>query len=128
VVGVWRNGLIVLQGDQLRAIGENLDAHDLYPTPVALVEGEPLRVLAQRVDMRGRSLRWLLDQLGTDRTYYLSGELRMGSRLDPPVQDLDRYRPAWFAGQVLRLHLARGADLERYLGLVVAQGEVCSSG
>lgn len=47
----------------------------------------------------------------------------MGSRLDPPVQDLDHYRPARFAGEVLRLHYARPADLGRYRGMVAAEGE-----
>lgn len=124
VVGTWRSGLIVLQGDQLRAIGENQETNNLYPLHVALVEGQPLRVLAQRVDMRGRSLRWLVDQIGAGRTYYLSGELRIGSRLPPAVEDIDRYRPARFTGDVLRLHYARGADLGRYLGMVAAEGEV----
>jgi inner membrane protein len=123
-VGTWRNGLIVLQGDQLRAVGESQEANNLYPLHVELIEGEPLRVLAQRVEMRGRSLRWLLDQIGTGRTCYLSGELRMDSRLDPPVQGLDRYRPANFAGKVLRLHYARAQDLEAYLGMVASDGEM----
>jgi inner membrane protein len=113
VVGTWRNGLIVLEGGELRAVGESQEAHNLYPNHVELIEGEPLRVLAQRGDMRGRPLRWLLDLIGTGRTVYLSGELRMGSRLDPQVEDLDRYRPARFVGEVLRLRYARPADLGR---------------
>ena len=108
VVGTWRNGLIVLEGGELRAVGENQEAHNLFPNHVELIEGEPLRV-GRRVDMQGRTLRWLIDLIGTGRTVYLSGELRMGSRLDPPVQDLDRYRPARFVGDVLAaLRQARG--------------------
>lgn len=124
IVGTWTNSLIVLQGGELRAVGESQQAANLFPVNVALVEGEPLRVVAHRVDMRGRSVRWLLDQLGTGRTVYLSGELRMGSRLDTPVQDLDQYRPARFSGQVLKLHYARPQDLTRYLGMVPAEGEL----
>jgi inner membrane protein len=124
IVGTWRSSLIVLQGGELRAVGESQEANNLYPIDVALIEGEPLRVVAHRVDMRGRSLRWLLDQIGTGRTAYLSGELRMGSRLNPPVQDLDQYRPARFAGQILKLHYARSSDLGPFLGMVAAEGEL----
>jgi len=124
VVGVWRRGLIVLEGDRLRAVGESQEAHNLYPTHAELIEGETLQVISHRVDMRGRTLRWLLDRIDASRTHYISGELRMGSRLDAPVQDLQLYRPARFAGQVLRLHYARTEDLDRYLGMLAAEGEL----
>ncbi|MBK1695402.1 metal-dependent hydrolase [Chromatium weissei] len=124
VVGIWKNGLIVLQGEGLRAVGENLDAHNLYPNHVELVTGEPLRVVGQRINMRGRTLGWLLKQLDQNRTCYLSGELRMGDQKAAPLQDLDRYRPALFSGQVLRLHYARADDLTAYLDMVAAEGEV----
>jgi inner membrane protein len=124
VVGSWKNGLIVLQESGLRAVGENLDAHNLYPNHVELIAGEPLRVVSSRVNMRGRSLGWLIKQLDQNRTCYLSGELRMGDQKAAPLQDLDRYRPALFSGQVLRLHYARGADLTAYLDMVAVEGEV----
>lgn len=125
VVGVWRSGLIVLENGELRAVGASETAHNLYPVSAKLIEGDELRVVSQRVDMRGRSLRWLLDRIDTDRTYYLSGEVRMGSRLDNPVTELQLYKPARFSGQVLRLHYARAQDLdERYKNMVGAEGEV----
>ncbi len=124
VVGVWRRGLIVERDGELRAVGENLESHNLYPTHAELVQGEPLRVVSHRVDMRGRSLRWLLDRLDTKHTYFISGELRMGARLDPPVEDIDLYRPARFSGKVLRLQFARERELEPYLGMVAAEGEL----
>jgi len=124
VVGVWRRGLIVLEGDRLRAVGESQEAHNLYPTHTELIEGESLHVISHRVDMRGQTLRWLLGRIDTRRTHYISGELRMGSRFDAPVQDLQLYRPARFSGQVLRLHYARAEDLDRYLGMLVAEGEL----
>jgi len=124
VVGVWRKGLIVLEGDELRAVGESETAHNLYPTHAELIEGVPLQVISHRVDMRGRTLRWLLGRIDTSRMHYISGELRMGSRLDNPVEDLQLYRPARFTGQVLRLHYARAQDLERYLGMLAAEGEL----
>ena len=124
VVGVWRQGLIVLQDGELRAVGESQEAHNLYPVHVELIKGEPLQVVSHRIDMRGRTLRWLTEHLDTSRTYYLSGELRMGSRRDNPVEELQSYRPARFVGEVLKLHYARAEDLERYLGMVAAEGEV----
>jgi len=124
VVGVWRRGLIVLDGDQLRAVGESETAHNLYPTHAELTEGEPLQVISHKVDMRGRTLRWLLGRIDTSRTYYISGEMRMGTKLDAPVQELQLYRPARFSGQVLRLHYARAQDLGRYLGMLAAEGEL----
>jgi len=124
IVGIWRRGLIVLEGGELRAVGESPEAHNLYPTHAQLIKGEPLQVVAHRIDMCGRTLRWLLDRLDTQRTYFISGERRMGSRLDAPVEDLQRYRPARFAGQVLKLHYARAQDLERYLGMLAAEGEL----
>ena len=124
VVGVWRKGLIVLDSGRLRAVGESQEAHNLFPTHAELTEGEPLQVISHRVAMRGRTLRWLLGRIDTSRTYYLSGEMRMGIRLDAPVQGLQLYRPARFAGQVLRLHYARAQDLDRYLGMLAADGEL----
>ena len=48
----------------------------------------------------------------------------MGSRLDNPLDDLQLYRPAYFTGEVLRLHYARAQDLDRYLEMPVADGEL----
>jgi len=124
VVGIWRRGLIVDIGGRLRAVGESETAHNLYPTHTELVRGEDLKVISHRVDMRGRTLRWLLDRIDKSRTYYISGELRMGTKLDVPVQELQLYRPARFAGQVLRLHYAREQELKRYLGMMAAEGEL----
>jgi inner membrane protein len=124
VVGVWRDGLIVLKDGELHAEGENPERHNLYPTHAELVEGEPLRVVAHRVDLRGRTLGWLLDRLDRSHTHYLSGELRLGGRATAPLEDLERYRPATLSGQRLLLHYARAEDLTPYLGLVAAEGEV----
>ena len=68
VVGIWQNGLIVLKDGMPRAVGMSQTSHNLYPTHAELIEGDPLRVVSHNVDMRGRSLRWLLDRLDTDRT------------------------------------------------------------
>ena len=50
--------------------------------------------------------------------------MRMGSRRDPPVEGIDLYRPVRFIGKVLRLHYAREQELQPYLGMVAAKGEL----
>ncbi len=40
------------------------------------------------------------------------------------MTELDRYRPASYRGNVLRLHYAREAELTPWLDRVAAQGEV----
>ncbi|MGH8569738.1 MAG: metal-dependent hydrolase, partial [Gammaproteobacteria bacterium] len=120
VLGTWQSGLIVLHGGRPRALGKSQVHHNLYPTSTKLHAGEPLRVVSQKVDMRGRSLGWLLARLDKRHTYYLSGEMMVGSKLDR-VEDLDLYRPADFDGKVLRLHYARAEELGPYLSLVAAQ-------
>jgi inner membrane protein len=102
VLGTWQSGLIILHDGRPRAVGKSQVHHNLYPTNTKLFEGEPLRVMSHKADMRGRSLRWLLERL----------------------EDLDLYRPADFDGKVLRLHYAREEELGPYLSLVAAKGEV----
>ena len=123
VLGVWQGGLIVLQEGRPRAVGESQTAHNLYPLQARLLEGEPLRVVSARVDMRGRSLRWLLGQINTGRTYYLSGEVQVGEKV-VNVGDIDLYSPASYRGNVLRLHYARAEELEPWLDLTASQGEI----
>lgn len=107
----------------------------------------PLRVVSHKVELRGRTLRWLIEYLDKRHTDYLSGEMMVGSKLER-VEDLDRcgleegsagavrarprqrdklhsgepHRPADFDGKVLRLHYARAKELGPYLGLMAAQG------
>jgi len=123
VVGVWKGGLIILQGGKPRAVGLNQDRHNLYPTHTELIKGEPLRVMAQRVDMQGRTLGWLLGQIDTRHTYYISGQMLIG-RKPAPVEDIDQYRPVSLRGKVLKLHYARKPELSPYLGQIATEGEV----
>ena len=37
--------------------------HNLYPLKARLIQGEPLRVVAERVDMAGRTLRGLVSRI-----------------------------------------------------------------
>jgi inner membrane protein len=74
--------------------------------------------------MRGRTLRWLVNRIDPERTYYLLGEIEIAGDKLQPVADLELYRPASYQGHVLRLHYARAAEVEPWLDLVAAQGEV----
>jgi inner membrane protein len=49
--------------------------HNLYPVNAMLIQGESLRLISQRVDMKGRLLRWLANNLKAKHGYYLLGEL-----------------------------------------------------
>ena len=57
VVGVWQNGLIVERDGTLRAVGPSPTHHNLYPLKARLIQGEPLHVVAERVELRGHTLR-----------------------------------------------------------------------
>jgi inner membrane protein len=70
----------VLHEGELRAIGESQEAHNLYPRHVERIAREPLQVIAQHVNLRGRTLRWLIGQLDTTRTYSSPGSCAGVSR------------------------------------------------
>lgn len=61
VLATWQSGLIVLHDGRPRAVGTSPIHHNLYPTSTKLIEGEPLRVVYHKVDLRGRTLRWLIE-------------------------------------------------------------------
>ena len=124
VVGLWQNGLIVLYEGQLRAVGQSQVSHDLYPISARLIEGPPLTVVAHKVDMRGRTLGWLLSRIDQSRTYYLLGEIEIKSDKVRPVADIQLYKPAVYRGNVLTLHYARAGELTPWQSLVAAQGEI----
>ncbi len=69
VVGVWQNGLIVERDGTLRAVGPSPTHHNLYPLKARLIQGEPLHVVAERVELRGHTLRWLLSRIDQNRPY-----------------------------------------------------------
>jgi inner membrane protein len=120
-VGPWRQGLILEQAGQLRSVGTG-EADRLYPIRAQLIEGEPLRVIAQRVDMRGRSLGWLSERLTPRQTHFISGELRLGGHPTAPVATPARYQPVRIDGQRLRLRYARPQDLQLYRDRVAIEG------
>ena len=128
IVGVWQNGLIIEREGQLRAVGASQTSHNLYPLKARLMVGEPLRVMAERVDMAGHNLRWLVSRIDQSRPYYLLGEVEMpegrGPALVGRLDSVDSYNPASYRGGVLQLHYARAAELRPWLDLVAVRGEV----
>ena len=128
VVGAWKNGFIVLHQGQARAVGKSEAQHNLLPVAARLIQGEPLRVVAERVAMQGHTLRWLLSRIDQSRPYYLLGEVEIadgrGPALTGRLDSVDRYNPASYRGGILQLHYARAAELGPWLDLVAVRGEV----
>jgi inner membrane protein len=124
ILGAWQGGLIVEYNGQSRAVGESEVNHNLFPTEAVLIKGEPLRVITQRVNMNGRSLRWLVDNLQANHEYYLLGELFVDSGMMVNVNDIELYHPVMLSGSSVRLHYAKASDLDEYLNMVAIRGEV----
>ncbi len=128
VVGVWQNGLIVERAGELRAVGVSQTRHNLHPLKARLIEGEPLQFVAERVAMRGHTLRWLVSRIDQSRPYYLLGEVEIadgrGPALTGRLDSVDSYNPASYRGGILRLHYARAAELGPWLDRVAVRGEV----
>jgi inner membrane protein len=109
VAGVWKGGFIVLHEGHPRAVGRSEANHHLLPVTARLIEGEPLKVQSVRVEMKGRTLRWLLGKIDQRRVYYLNGEIQTG-RVEP-VANIDRYQPVMYSGQIMMLRYARAQEL-----------------
>jgi inner membrane protein len=71
-------------------------------------------VVAERVEMRGRTLRWLVNRIDPGRTYYLLGEVEIsdgkGLALAGQLDSIETYNPASYRGGILRLHYARAPE------------------
>ncbi len=104
VVGTWKNGFIVLHDGQPRAVGKSEAQHHLLPVAARLIQGEPLRVVAERVAMQGHTLRWLVSRIDQSRPYYLLGEVEMpdgkGPALAGRLDRVDTYHPASYRGGI----------------------------
>ena len=102
VVGTWKNGFIVLHDGQPRAVGKSEAQHNLLPIAARLIQGEPLRVVAERVAMQGHTLRWLVSRIDQSRPYYLLGEVEIpdgrGPALTGRLDSVDTYNPASYRG------------------------------
>jgi inner membrane protein len=103
VVGTWKHGFIVLHDGQPRAVGKSEAHHHLLPVAARLIEGEPLRVVAERVELRGHTLRWLLSRIDRSRPYYLLGEVEIADGKRPALtgrlDSVDSYNPAKLPGR-----------------------------
>ena len=128
VVGTWKNGCIVLHQGQPRAVGKSEAHHNLLPVAARLIQGEPLKVVAERVAMSGHTLRWLVSRIDQSRPYYLLGEVEIpdgrGPALTGRLDSVESYNPASYRGGVLRLHYARAQELGPWLDRVAVRGEV----
>jgi inner membrane protein len=91
VLGLWNGGLIVDYGGHPRAVGESQTAHNLFPKDAKLMDGPKLNVVSEHVDMKGRSLRWLLEHIDKSRTYFLLGQMLIGGGRFEDLQQLDLY-------------------------------------
>jgi len=120
--------IIVLYEGQPRAVGKSAAYHNLLPVSARLIEGEPLRVVAERVNMTGRTLRGLINRIDPDRPYFLLGELEISDGKTPALagrlESLERYNLAIYQGGVLALHYARAQELQPWLDRVAVRGEV----
>ena len=85
-------------------------------------------MVAERVELRGHSLRWLVSRIDPSRPYFLLGEVEMpdgrGPALTGRLDSVDRYNPARYRGGILRLHDARARELGPWLDLVATRGEM----
>ncbi len=122
VVGTWKGGFIVLHEGQPRAVGKSEAHHNLLPISARLIEGEPLTVQSVKVEMRGRTLRWLLGRIDQRRVYFINGEVQTGKI--EPIANIDLYQPVIYSGQTMTLRYARAQELGPWLDLVAAKGEV----
>ena len=109
-------------------MGDNRLERNFHPLQARLLQGEPLRVVAERVELRGHTLRWLLSRIDQSRPYYLLGEVEIADGRGPAItgrlDSVDTYNPASYRGGILRLHYARAAELEPWLDLVATRGEI----
>jgi hypothetical protein len=76
---------------ELRAEGPSPTHHNLYPLKARLIQGAPLRVVAERVSMQGHTLRGLVSRIDQSQPYYLLGEVEMPDGRGPALTGrLDR--------------------------------------
>ena len=102
-------------------MGKSQQHHHLLPITGRLIEGEPLTVQSMRVEMKGRTLRWLLSKIDQRRVYFINGEVQTGKI--EPVANIDLYQPVSYSGQTMTLRYARAAELEPWLDRVAVRGE-----
>jgi inner membrane protein len=103
-------------------VGKSQQNHHLLPITGRLIGGELLRVTSERVEMKGRILRWLVSKIDQRRVYFINGEVQTG-KVDP-IANIDLYQPVAYSGQTMAIRYARAQELGPWLDLVAAKGEV----
>ena len=107
-------------------MGPSQTHHNLYPLQARLLRGAPLRVVAERVELRGHTLRWLVSRIDQSRSYFLLGEVEIpdgrGPALAGRLDSVETYNPALYRGGILRLHDARAPELGPWLDQVAMRG------
>ncbi len=122
VVGTWKGGFTVLHDGQPRAVGRREAHHNLLPLSARLLEGEPLHVQSKKVEMQGRTLRWLPGKIDQRRVYFPNGDVQTGKV--EPVANIEIYQPVAYSGQTMTLRYARAQELGPWLDWVAAKGEI----
>ena len=74
--------------------------------------------------MKGRSLRWLVDNLKSNHDYYLLGELYIDSDKVVSVSQIETYHSVIWGGASVKLNYAKAENLREYLNLTAIRGEV----
>ncbi len=77
---------------------------------------------SMRVEMKGRTLRWLLSKIDQRRVYFINGEIQTGKI--EPIANIELYQSVTYSGQTMTLRYARAQELGPWLDLVAAKGEV----
>jgi inner membrane protein len=124
VIGEWQGGLIIEHNGRSRSVGESSLHHNLMPIKAVLIKGAPLRVVAQRIDMRNRSLGWLVENLKGNHGYYLLGKLYTVATKVVNVSNIEVYSPVMYNGSVISLHYAKAEELKDYANYTAINGEI----
>jgi inner membrane protein len=73
-----------------------------YPLQAQLIAGEPLRVVAKQVDLRGYTLRWLLSRIDQNHSDFLLGKMEIADGKGPALtgrrDSVESYNPARYTG------------------------------
>ena len=121
IVDIHGEGYVILVEGKLRTVGKG-PGYNLYPLRVHLKQGQPIEEVTNQVDLSGRYLGELQNQLDLSKAHYLYGELELEEAIDPPYYT-DRWNPISGSSRI-ELSLARWEDLAPYQDIRVRSGVV----
>ncbi|MFQ6034028.1 MAG: metal-dependent hydrolase, partial [Candidatus Bipolaricaulia bacterium] len=121
IVDIFGEGYVILQGGELRTVGK-YGSYNLHPLRVHLVQGDSIKDITAQVDLSGRYIGELKDQIDLSKEHYLYGTLELEEPIDPPYYS-DRWNPISGTSRV-KLNLARWQDLVPYQDIKVKSGTV----